>query len=60
MADVVEIGGADEVGGGAEEAGGGPEATGGGAEVAGSEPDITDTRLIGLRILPGISRSEYG
>jgi hypothetical protein len=29
MADVVEIGGADEVGGGAEEAGGGPEATGG-------------------------------
>jgi hypothetical protein len=65
MADMVEIGGieetessADEVSGGAEETSGDPEETGCSAEVAGSEPNITDTRLIGLRILPGISLSE--
>jgi hypothetical protein len=29
-------------------------------EVDGKEPDIPDTRLIGLRILPVISRSAYG
>jgi hypothetical protein len=60
MAVVVEICGAEEVGGGTEEIGGGPGETGGGAEADGSKPDITDTRLIGLRILPRISRSEYG
>jgi hypothetical protein len=68
MAVVVEIGGAkvtasgaEEVGGSAdEETGGGAEEIGGGAEVGDSEPDIIDTRLIGLRILPGISRSTYG
>jgi hypothetical protein len=67
MAVMVEIGGAEEtasdteeVGGTAEETGSGPEETGGGAEVAGSKPDITDIRLTGLRILLGISRSEYG
>jgi hypothetical protein len=66
MAVVVEIGGAEkttsgteEVGGAAEETGSGPEETGGVAEVAGSKPDITDIRLTGLRILLGISRSEY-
>jgi hypothetical protein len=53
MAAVVEISGTEEVGGGTEE-------TGGGAEADASEPDITDTRLIGLRILPEISRNEYG
>jgi hypothetical protein len=58
MDDVVEIGGVEETASGAEEVGGGAEETGGGAEAAGSEPDITDTRLIGLRILPGISLSE--
>jgi hypothetical protein len=52
MATVVEISSAKEVGDGAEE-------TGSGAEADGSEPDITDTRLIGLRVLPEISRNEY-
>jgi hypothetical protein len=67
MAVVVEISGAEETASGAEEVGstadeetgGGAEETGGGAEAGDSEPDITDTRLIGLRILPGISRSTY-
>jgi hypothetical protein len=52
MAVVVEICGVEETGGGTEE-------TGSGAEAGDSEPNITDTRLIGLRILPGISRSTY-
>jgi hypothetical protein len=60
MAAVVEIGGAEETARGAEEVGGGPEETAGGAEVDGSEPDITNTKLIGLRIQPGISLSEWG
>jgi hypothetical protein len=67
MAVVVEISGAEETASGAEEVGGaadeetgsGAEETGGGAEAGDSEPDITDTRLIGLRILPGISHSTY-
>jgi hypothetical protein len=42
------------VDGGAAEDGGG----GGVAEADGRDPDITDTRLIGLRILPGISLNE--
>jgi hypothetical protein len=41
-------------GGGAAEAGGGGSV----AEAAGREPDITDTRLIGLRVLPEISLNE--
>jgi hypothetical protein len=41
-------------GGGAAEGGGG----GGVAEADGRDPDITDTRLIGLRVLPGISLNE--
>jgi hypothetical protein len=54
----VEANGAAEdggvvVGGDAAEDGGG----GGVVEADGREPDITDTRLIGLRILPGISLS---
>jgi hypothetical protein len=68
MAIVVEISGAEETASGAEEigsgankeTGGGAEETGGGAEAEDSEPDIADTRLIGLRILPGISRTTYG
>jgi hypothetical protein len=68
MAVVVEIGDAKETASGAEKGGGGAdddtsggaEETGGGAEAEDSEPDITDTRLIGLRILPGISRRAYG
>jgi hypothetical protein len=64
MAVVVEIGGAEETTSGTEEGSGNAndsaEETGGGAEAEDSEPDITDTRLIGLRILPGISRSTYG
>jgi hypothetical protein len=48
MADVVEIDDVEETASGAEEVGGG-----GDAEVAGSKHDITDTRLIGLRILLG-------
>jgi hypothetical protein len=51
MAAVVETSGAEETTSGAEE-------TGGGAEADGTEPDITDTKWIGLRILPEISRSE--
>jgi hypothetical protein len=50
---VVETSGDEETGSGSEEAAGV-------AEVDGTEPDITDTRLIGLRILPEVSRSEYG
>jgi hypothetical protein len=49
-----------ETSGGAEKTSGSSEETSGGAEADGTEPDITDTRLIGLRILPVISRSEYG
>jgi hypothetical protein len=60
MAAVVETSGAEEISGGAEKTGGSSEETSGGAEADGTEPDITDTRLIGLRILPVISRSEYG
>jgi hypothetical protein len=61
MAIVVEISGAEEIGSGAnKETGGGAEETGGGAEAEDSEPNITDTRLIGVRILPGISRTTYG
>jgi hypothetical protein len=58
MADVVEIDDVEETASGAEEVGSGAEETGGDAEVAGSKPDITDTRLKGLRILLGISLSE--
>jgi hypothetical protein len=65
MAVVVEISGVEETASGTEESGGGgddtgddAEETGGGAEAEDSEPDITDTRLIGLWILPGISLSE--
>jgi hypothetical protein len=49
-----EDGGVVVDGGGAAEDGGG----GGVAEADGRDPDITDTRLIGLRILPGISLNE--
>jgi hypothetical protein len=56
---VVEIGNTEETASGAEETDGGAEETGGGAEEDGSEPDISDTRLIGLRILPEISRDVY-
>jgi hypothetical protein len=66
MAVMVEIGGVEETTSDAEEGGGGADddtsdgtkETGGGAEAEDSEPDIPDTRLIGLRILPGISLSE--
>jgi hypothetical protein len=50
-------GGAIETSGGAEELVG-SDCDGGRAEEDGRVPDITDTRLIGLRILPGISVSE--
>jgi hypothetical protein len=49
----VEDGDMVDGGGAAEEDGGA-----GGTEADGRGPDITDTRLIGLRILPGISLSE--
>jgi hypothetical protein len=66
MAVVVEIGGVEETTSDAEEGGSGADdgtsdgtnETGGGAEAKDSELDIPDTRLIGLRILPGISLSE--
>ena len=51
-------------GGDAEGSGGGAVKTGDGAvvdgatEAEGNEPDITDTRLIGLQILPGMFLSE--
>jgi hypothetical protein len=45
--------GAVESNGAAEDGGGG-----GVAEADGRDPDITDTRLIGFRILPGISLSK--
>jgi hypothetical protein len=48
-----EDGGVVDGGGAAEEDGGV-----GGTEADGRGPDITDTRLIGLRILPGISLNE--
>jgi hypothetical protein len=61
MAVVVDIGGAKETASGAEEVSGGADKeTGSDAKAGDSEPDITDTRLIELRILPGISRSTYG
>jgi hypothetical protein len=59
MAAVVEFSGAEEVGGSAEETGSGSEETDNGVEVDGLEPNITDTRLIGLWILSEISRNEY-
>jgi hypothetical protein len=55
-----------EAGGGAKETGGGMVDIGGGAveiggtEADGKEPNIPETRLIGFRILPVISRSAYG
>jgi hypothetical protein len=52
MAAVVEIGGAEETARGAEEVDGGPEETAGGAEADGSEPDITNTKLIGTGDFP--------
>jgi hypothetical protein len=42
------------------ETSGSSEETGGGAEEDETKPDIIDTRLIGLQILPKIFRSEYG
>jgi hypothetical protein len=51
MAVVVENSGTEETTSSAME-------TGGGAEADGTKPDITDIRLIGFRILPGISLSE--
>jgi hypothetical protein len=67
MAVMVEIGGAEEtassameVGGDAEETGGGAEETSDSVEAEESKHAITDTRLIGLQILPGISHNTYG
>jgi hypothetical protein len=58
---VVEISDTEEGSGGADDdTGDDAEETGGGAKAEDSEPDIADTRLIGLQILPGISRSTYG
>jgi hypothetical protein len=58
---VVEIDGAEETASGAEDdTDEDAEETGGGAEAEDSELDITDTSLIGLQILPGISRNTYG
>jgi hypothetical protein len=56
----VEANGAAEDGGVVVDGGGAAEDGGGGgiAEADGRDPDISDTRLIGLRILPGISLNE--
>jgi hypothetical protein len=56
---VVEAAGSVEVGGGAV-VDGGDACDEGDSGAMGGAPDITDTRLIGFRILPGISLSEYG
>jgi hypothetical protein len=55
----VEMAGGAVVGGGAVVDGGGSFDEGDSGAMGGA-PDITDTRLIGLRILPGISLGEYG
>jgi hypothetical protein len=54
---VVEAAGSVEVGGGAIVDGGGACDEGDSGAMGGA-PDITDTRLIGFRILPGISLNE--